>query len=71
MHDVLTHLRSHVTTLRLEACEVDDTAAQITVCVRATQAVSRCPLGTTPAHRIHSHDERTLADVAWVEYRVC
>jgi transposase len=29
-----------------------------------------CPLCTTPAHRIHSHDERTLADLPWAAYRV-
>jgi transposase len=58
------------TTLRLEACAVDDTTAQITLRVRSTQATAPCPLCTTPAWRIHSHYERTLADLPWAHYRV-
>jgi transposase len=38
--------------------------------VRATQVVSLCPLCATPVHRLHSHDERTLADLPWAAYRV-
>jgi zinc-finger of transposase IS204/IS1001/IS1096/IS1165 len=36
------------------------------------RAVSRepCPLCTTPARRIHSYYERTLADLPWAQYRV-
>jgi transposase len=30
-----------------------------------------CPLCATPARRIHSHYERTLADLPWAHYRVC
>jgi transposase len=58
------------TRLRLEACQVDDTAAQITLRVHATQTRVPCPLCTTPARRIHSHYERTLADLSWADYRV-
>ena len=29
-----------------------------------------CPLCTPPARRLHSHDERTLADLPWAHYRV-
>ncbi len=58
------------TRLRLEACEVDDTTTQITLRVRSTQATAPCPLCTTPAHHIHSHYERTLADLPWAQYRV-
>jgi len=57
-------------TLRLEACHVDDTTAQITLRVRSMQPSVPCPLCTTPAHRIHSHYERTLADLPWAQYRV-
>jgi transposase len=59
------------TTLRLEACGVDDATAQITLRVRSTQAMVPCPFCTTPARRIHSHYERTLADLPWAVYRVC
>jgi transposase len=58
------------TRLRLEACAVDDAAAQITLRVRSTQATAPCPLCTTPAQHIHSHYERTLADLPWATYRV-
>ncbi|HEY5866853.1 MAG TPA: ISL3 family transposase [Candidatus Tectomicrobia bacterium] len=57
-------------TLCLEACAVDASTAQITLRVRATQATAPCPLCTTPAHRIHSHYERTLADLPWAAYGV-
>jgi transposase len=45
--------------------------ARITLVVHATQATVPCPLCTTPARRIHSHYERTLADLPWAHYRVC
>jgi zinc-finger of transposase IS204/IS1001/IS1096/IS1165/Transposase len=38
--------------------------------VRSTQATAPCPLCTTRARRIHSHYERTLADLPWAQYRV-
>jgi transposase len=56
--------------LRLEACEVDEATAQITVAVHSTQATAPCPLCTTPAQRIHSHYKRTLTDLPWAAYRV-
>ena len=58
------------TTLCLAACHIDHTAAQIIVSVRATPATAPCPLCTTPAHRIHSSYERTLADLPWAAYHV-
>jgi transposase len=58
------------TLLRLEAGSVDDPTTQITLRVRSTQATALCPLCTTPAHHIHSHYERTLADLPWAQYRV-
>jgi transposase len=58
------------TRLRLEACDVDDTTAQITLRVQSTQTSAPCPLCTTPACRIHSDYGRTLADLPWAQYRV-
>jgi len=58
------------TTLRLEACEVDDTTAQSTLRVQSTQTSAPCPLCATPARRIHSDYGRTLADLPWAQYRV-
>src|SRR6266702_4739112 len=70
--DVLACLLPDATTLHLEACHVDTTAAQITLLVHSTQASvpCPCPLCTTPARRIHRHYERILADLPWAEYRV-
>jgi transposase len=59
------------TVLRLEACEMDDTTAQITLRVQSTQTSAPCPLCATPARRIHSDYGRTLADLPWAQYRVC
>jgi len=59
-----------LTILHLAACHVDHTAAQILVSVSATPTTAPCPLCTTPAHRIHSHYDRTLADLPWAEYHV-
>src|SRR5436309_4451064 len=56
--------------LRLEACDVDDTTAQITLRVQSTQTSAPCPLCTTPARRIHSDYGRTLADLPWAQDRV-
>jgi transposase len=58
------------TALRLEACDVDDTTAQITLRVQSTQTRAPCPLCATPARRIHSDYGRTLADLPWAQYRV-
>jgi transposase len=51
------------TVLRLEACEVDDITAQITLRVQSTQTRAPCPLCATPARRIHSDYGRTLTDL--------
>jgi transposase len=67
---ILARLLPDATRLRLEACHVDDTTAQITLRVRATQATVPCPLCDTPAQHIHSRYERTLADLPWAQYHV-
>lgn len=68
--DVFARLLPDATLLRLEACEIDDTTAQITLAVQSTQPSAPCPLCATPARRIHSDYERTLADLPWATYRV-
>jgi transposase len=68
---VLTRLLPDATALRLEACDVDATTAQITLRVQSTQTNAPCPLCATPARRIHSDYGRTLADLPWAQYRVC
>src|SRR5262245_59861058 len=68
---VLTRLLPDATALRLEACAVDDTTAQITLRAQSTQTNAPCPLCATPARRIHSDYGRTLADLPWAQSRVC
>jgi transposase len=58
------------TLLRLEACDVDDATAQITLRVRSTQTSVPCPGCAILAHRIHSRYSRLLADLPWAAYRV-
>src|SRR6266566_3918822 len=70
LSDVLARLLPDATLLHLEACEVDETAAQITLRVQSTQTSAPCPLCATPARRIHSDYGRTLADLPWAQYRV-
>jgi transposase len=70
-HTILTRLLPDATMLRLEACDIDDATAQITLRVRSTQATVPCPLCGTLARHIHSRYERTLADLPWAAYRVC
>src|SRR5687767_11041955 len=67
----LTRLLPDATFLRLEACDVDDPTAQITLRVQSTQTRAPWPLCATPARRIHSDYGRTLADLPWAQYRVC
>ena len=67
---ILSRLLPDATTLRLEACYVDDTATRITLRVCATPVTAPCPRCMMLAHRIHSRYERTLADLPWAHYRV-
>jgi transposase len=67
---VLARLLPDATVLCLEACQVDDVKAQITLRVRSAQAAVPCLRCDTPAQRIHSRYERTLADLPWAQYRV-
>jgi transposase len=67
---LLARLLPDATLLHLAAYARDDATRQITLTVRATQTCAPCPVCTTPASRIHSHDERTLADLPWAAYRV-
>jgi hypothetical protein len=50
-HAILARLLPDATTLRLTACHVDTTSAQITLRVRSTQARVPCPL-CKPRHDI-------------------
>jgi hypothetical protein len=48
---IFARLLPDATTLRLDACTVEDTTAQITVAVRSTPATAPCPLCTRIAKK--------------------
>jgi len=56
--------------LHFDACTLDNATTQLTLRVRSTQATAPCPRCTTPARRLHSRYQRTLADLPWAQYRV-
>ncbi len=56
--------------LRLGAWQIDSTTTQINLTIASTKALADCPVCHEAAHRIHSHYERTLADLPWSEYGV-
>jgi transposase len=67
---VLARFLPDATTLRLEACHVDTTAAQLSLRVTSTQTDVCGPLCDVPAQHRHSWYERTLADLPWGTYGV-
>jgi len=65
--EVLARLFPDATLLPIEACEVDETAVQLTLRVQSTQISAPWPLCATPARRRHSDYGRTLADLPWAQ----
>ena len=56
--------------LQLEAWQIDPPTTQVILTIASTQALSDCPVCHEAARRVHSHYERTLADLPWSEYSV-
>ncbi len=56
--------------LHLETWHLNDGAAQLTLRVTSSQALGHCPGCRFPTRRIHSDDERSLADLPWAHLRV-
>ena len=67
---VLCRLLPDTTTLRLDACHVEEAAAQITLLVTSIQTMVPCPLCPRLTRRVHSRYIRTLADLPWAAYQV-
>ena len=57
--------------IQLEDWQIDTLTTEITLMLSSNQVAPACPRCQTPAHRIHSHYERIVADLPWGEYRVC
>lgn len=56
--------------LHLEMWQLDETTAQLRLHVTSTQPLGYCPGCRCSAQRIHSHYERTVADLPWAHLRV-
>ena len=56
--------------LQLKPQQTNFLADRITFTIASTQALAPCPICHASAFRIHSHYERTLADLPWGEYVV-
>ena len=67
---LLAHFFPERTALSLEAWDVDESAAAITLRVTSTQASAPCPLCHVETPRVHSRYIRTLADLPWGAYAV-
>ena len=71
MMDILASLLMLPIYLQLQDFQTNPLTPELTVTLRAEQEAPACPSCQTPANRVHSHYERTLADLPWGEYRVC
>lgn len=69
--DILACLLMLPDYLRLEGWHMETLTTEIILTLSSCQQTPACPTCQTPAHRVHSHYERTLADLPWSEYRVC
>ena len=56
--------------LELTGWQINDVSAQMILALSSTQPIVLCPLCQHPSRHIHSHYERTLADLAWADYSV-
>lgn len=54
--------------LQLESCNLDEEQGSVTLLVSSVQTLAQCPVCNSPAHKIHSRYERTLADLSWANY---
>jgi transposase len=68
--EVLFHLLPDSWSLQLESWLIDKANPRITLNVCATQVIAQCPICAHPTHRVHSHYERTLADLPWADYSI-
>ncbi len=68
--EIFKQLLPQSTHLQLDNYHFDLVERQIRLIVSSKQTLVPCPVCACPTHRIHSHYERSLADLSWAEYRV-
>jgi transposase len=56
--------------LQVETWHVDEATAQLTIQVTATRPLGHCPVCQGSTRRVHSHYERTVADLPWAHLRL-
>jgi transposase len=56
--------------LHLETWSLDEATAQLTLSFTSTQSWGYCPKCRRPTRHIHSHYQRTVADLPWAHLRV-
>ena len=56
--------------LGLDAWQIESTTTHINLTIVSKGAIAEGPICHQGTHRIHSHYERTVADLPWSEYRV-
>jgi transposase len=68
--ELLSRLLPHGAPLHRETWHLHEVAAQLTLRVTSIQTLVHCPVCRFPTRRIHSYDQRTLADLPWAHLRV-
>src|SRR5215217_4608460 len=66
----LTCLLPDPTTLRLDQLAVTADGAALAFAISSIQACTQCPLCEQSATRVHSHYQRTVADLPWADLPV-
>ena len=66
--ELLQHILPSQSVLTLTSWELDTDSGRFVLRVSSTQAIALCPLCHCPSHRIHSHYERTLQDLPFVQF---
>ena len=68
--EILRHLLPDSASLQLKSWLIDEAKTHVKLSVSSTQTVVHCPNCAHTTHRIHSHYERTLADLPWADYSI-
>lgn len=66
--ELLQHILPSQSVLNLTSWELDTDSGRFVLKVNSTQEIAPCPLCHRPSDRIHSHYERTLQDLPFVQF---
>lgn len=54
--------------LRVQTIKLDEAAQRLTICIQPLRKTAACPACSVRSRRVHSHYQRTVADLPWAEY---